>query len=152
MFKKFTWGHGIVIALAVFMIFILSLIFIFSRGWQNAEMVSDHYYEEELNYQQVIDAKKNAQQLPALPRYIPTAAGIGVDFSALPTPPDGGKIRFELYRTDDANLDVKKELPLDAASKIQIPAKILVPGSYTLKVKWLAAQKPYQVDYDVIWK
>lgn len=151
MFKNFSWGHGIVIALGVFMIFILSLIFFFSRGWQNAEMVSDHYYEDELNYQQVIDAKKNAQQLPTLPKYLPTPAGIVLDFGGLPAP-DAQKVNFELFRTDDAKLDVKKELLLDANARIQIPAKILVPGSYTLKVKWTASQKPYQVDYDLIWK
>lgn len=151
MLKNFGWGHGVVIALGVFMAFILSLIFVFSRGWQNAEMVSDHYYEDELKYQEVIDAKKNADHLAHLPQYSSKTDGIELDFAGLEMPQDR-KVNFELFRTDDAKLDVKKELMIDAASKIHIPARILIPGSYMLKVKWTASQKPYQVDYDIIWK
>ncbi len=59
--KKLNWGHGLAIALGCFIIFILSLIFIFPMGKQNAEMISNNYYEEELQYQDVIDAKKMQQ-------------------------------------------------------------------------------------------
>ncbi len=56
--KNFSWGHGVVIALAAFIIFILSMLFLFPNGQKNSEMVTDNYYEEELQYQDVIDAKK----------------------------------------------------------------------------------------------
>ena len=56
MFKNFNWGHGIILGLGSFIAFILFMIFIFPDGQQNAEMVSDDYYAEELNYQEVIDA------------------------------------------------------------------------------------------------
>jgi hypothetical protein len=47
--KNFSWGHGVVIALAAFIIFILSMMFLFPNGQKNSEMVTDNYYEEELN-------------------------------------------------------------------------------------------------------
>lgn len=61
--KKFTWGHGIAIALGSFMLFILGIIFfgaqmLFPDGNDNSDLVSDNYYENELAYQEVIDAKK----------------------------------------------------------------------------------------------
>ena len=56
--KKFTWGHGIALALACFIGFILYLIFIFPIGKQTSDLVSDNYYQDELEYQKVIDAKK----------------------------------------------------------------------------------------------
>ena len=67
--KNFTWGHGIFLALASFIIFILSMVFLFPNGQKNSEMVTDKYYEEELLYQSVIDAKKRADELAEKPAY-----------------------------------------------------------------------------------
>ena len=150
MFKKFSWGHGIVVALASFIAFILFMILIFPEGQQNSELVSDDYYQDELSYQTVIDSKKNADLLAEKPSFQQSPAGIKILFPATLTP-ENGKVNFELYRTDDSNLDVKKELSLDAAHAILIPAKVISKGSYTLKVKWQQDKKPYQVDYDVLW-
>lgn len=151
MFKKFTWGHGIVAALLAFIIFILSLIFFFTRSWQNAELVSDNYYEEELMYQDVIDAKNNADALTAKPAFNLTPEGIQLVFPA-DANPENGKVNFHLFRTDDAKLDVDKDLVLGANKTLLIPKQVLLAGSYTLKVRWEQDKKPYQVDYDVLWK
>jgi len=151
MFKKFNWGHGIILALGSFIAFILFMIFIFPDGQQNAEMVSDDYYGDELNYQQVIDAKKNADLLKDSLRYEQFASGIKVNFPQSITP-ENGKVHFDLYRTNDANLDVKKDLNLDGQKSFTIPKQVLSPGSYTLKVQWNQDKKPYQIDYDVQWK
>ena len=58
MLKKFTWGHGVALALGLFIIFILSMIFYFTSTWKNSELITDDYYEAELAYQDVIDAKE----------------------------------------------------------------------------------------------
>ena len=63
---KFTWGHGIVVALGLFISFILYLIFVFPIGKQNSELVTENYYEDELSYQKVIDAKNNAETLASI--------------------------------------------------------------------------------------
>ena len=150
MFKKFTWGHGIIVALGAFIIFILSMIFIFTKGWQNAEMVSDNYYQEELAYQDVINAKNNADALPQKPTYERTGQGIKITFpEALMV--DNKKVNFHLFRTDDAKLDVTKDLSVTSDNSITIPNQILYKGSYTLKILWQSNAKPYQVDYDVLW-
>lgn len=151
MLKNFTWGHGVVVALGAFMIFILSLVFIFGRGWQNAEMVSRDYYEEELRYQDVIDAKNQADLLKEKPIYNQNSQGITLEFpeSILV---DQNKVKFHLFRTDDAKLDAEKELPFQNGRKIHIPKQILFPGSYTLKINWESKSVPYQLDYDILWK
>ena len=151
MFKKFTWGHGVIVALGTFIAFILFMIFVFTRGWKNSELVSKDYYQDELTYQSVIDSKKNADNLPEKPNYTQTANGIAVHFPKSIVP-DGNTAHFELFRTDDSNLDVKKDLTLDQDHSIQIPKKVLVKGSYTLKIKWQQNKTPYQIDYDVLWK
>lgn len=150
MFKKFTWGHGIAIALGAFMIFILSMIFIFTRGWQNSELITDNYYEEELVYQQVIDAKKNADQLAEKPQYIQDATGIRILF-----PKDisnaNSKFKIDLHRADDQRLDIKRAMTLDNQNSIHIPSKVLTKGNYVLRTLWTKDQKNYQMDYDLVW-
>ncbi|UOE40897.1 FixH family protein [Chryseobacterium suipulveris] len=151
MLKKFNWGHGVILALGSFIAFIMFMVLVFPNGQQNSELVSQSYYEDELQYQQVIDAKNNAEKLTEKPSYQQSTEGIKITFPATETV-DNKAVHFELFRTDDANLDVKKELTLDNQNAILIPSKVLVKGSYTLKVKWQKDKKHYQVDYDVLWK
>lgn len=151
MFKKFNWGHGVALALGLFIAFILFMVFGFTHGQQNSELVSDDYYGDELLYQEVIDAKNNASQLSEIPKYQELAEGMKIIFptSALP---DTKNVNFHLYRTDDANLDVKKEEQLDANNTFIIPKIVISKGPYTLRIKWTKDKKPYQVDYDILWK
>ncbi|KIA89352.1 FixH family protein [Kaistella jeonii] len=151
MFKKFNWGHGIALALGSFIAFILFMILIFPNGQQGAELVTDHYYSEELQYQDVINAKKNGDLLTEKPVYLQNTEGIKITFPASIIL-DQSKLNFELFRTNDANLDVKKEVTLDAQKSFFIPAKVISKGGYTLKLKWKSDKKPYQLDYDVQWK
>lgn len=150
MFKNFSWGHGVVLALGSFIAFILFLIFVFSRGMQNSELISDNYYQDELTYQEVIDAKNNADQLPEKPLYQRTGEGITITFPNSAAP-DDQQVDFDLFRTDDSNLDVQKKISLNSQKKFTIPKQVIVAGSYTLKLKWQKNKKPYQVDYDVLW-
>lgn len=148
--KNLNWGHGLMIALGCFILFILSLIFIFPMGKQNAEMISNNYYEEELQYQDIIDAKNNAAKLDKTPTYRATNEGILITFPET-IKVDENTVNFVLFRTEDSNLDVKKEVSLQH-NLFLIPAKVISKGSYTLKLKWKENKKPYQVDYDILWK
>ncbi|HBR11984.1 MAG TPA: nitrogen fixation protein FixH [Chryseobacterium sp.] len=148
--KKLHWGHGLAIALGCFIIFILFLILVFPMGKQNSEMISNNYYEEELEYQKVIDAKNNAAKLKELPIYTATKEGIMIKFPQ-DIKVDGDKVDFVLFRTNDSNLDVKKEISLQD-NVFLIPKKVISAGSYTLKLKWAEKKTPYQVDYDILWK
>ena len=149
--KNFTWGHGIVLALASFMIFILSMLFLFPNGQKNSEMVTEHYYEEELKYQDVIDAKGRADKLPVKPIYSQTANGISLQF---PEDINNSNSTFEfiLNRSDDQNLDIKKKVTLDANQSFLIPAAVLKNGNYTLRMTWTKDKVDYRLDYDVVWK
>ncbi len=149
--KNFTWGHGVIVALGCFIAFILFMIFIFPNGQQNSELITDDYYEEELAYQDVIDAKNNADKLTEKPTYAQFPHGIQITFPKEMNNANA-KFSFNLYRTDDQRLDVKKDFTLSADNKLLIPAKILAPGNYTLKLHWVKDKTPYQIDYDVVWK
>ncbi len=148
---KISWGHGVIIALGAFIVFILGMIFFFPMGQQNSELITENYYEEELLYQDVIDAKKRADQLAEKPKLEIKNEGLFLSF-----PKDinnsNSKFDFYLYRSSDQNLDVKKEFALDANNNYSIPKKILVKGGYILKVMWTKEKHKYQIDYDIEWK
>jgi hypothetical protein len=120
-------------------------------GKQNSDLVSETYYQDELAYQEVINAKKNADLLTAKPKYLQAKNGITITF-----PQDiiskTAKIEYYLYRTDDKNKDKTKTVGLSSDNSILIPNTLLEKGNYTLKIKWEQNQKKFQVDYDVVWK
>lgn len=126
------------------------MIFTFPTGSENSDLVSDNYYEEELEYQKIIDAKENAAALRQVPMYKATPNGIEITFPEDVNPKEN-KVNFVLFRTEDSNLDVKKEITLSNHQFI-IPKQVIYKGSYTLKLKWTENKKPYQVDYDIVWK
>jgi len=150
MLKNFTWGHGIVVALGSFMIFILSLIWYFTSTWKNSELITDNYYEEELAYQNVIDAKNKAINLKELPVYQQNESGISVTFPS-EINNSNSKFRIDLHRAEDQKLDIIREMKLDQRNSIFIPAKVLAKGNYVLRVMWKKDNEEYQLDYDLIW-
>jgi hypothetical protein len=58
---KFTWGHGIFLLLAVFLIGMITLVVISSS--QEINLVSEDYYPKGINYQQQIDKEARTTQL-----------------------------------------------------------------------------------------
>ena len=154
--KKITWGHGVFIALGTFVCFILGMIFIypsilFPNGDKNSDLVSDSYYEDELAYQKVIDAKKNADNLIQKPQYAQLPEGINIIFPKEAIN-ETSKVDYYLYRTNDETKDKYGSVELSADKSFIIPKSFLEAGNYTLKVKWTLNKKDYQVDYDVVWK
>ena len=150
MLKKFTWGHGVALALGLFIIFILSMIFYFTSTWKNSELITDDYYEAELAYQDVIDAKSLANGLSEKPQYSQDKMGIQITF-----PHEYNNINtqfsIDLHRAEDQKLDVIKEMELDGRNSLFIPAAVLAKGNYVLRVHWTRAEKNYQLDYDLVW-
>lgn len=150
MLKKFTWGHGVALALGLFIIFILSMIFYFTSTWKNSELITDDYYEAELAYQDVIDAKSLANGLSEKPQYSQDKMGIRITF---PQEYNNLNTQFsiDLHRAEDQKLDVIKEMELDGRNSLFIPAAVLAKGNYVLRVHWTRAEKNYQLDYDLVW-
>ena len=58
---KWNWGTGIAITLVLF-IGLMSFM-VFKSTQQRFDLVSENYYEEELNYQEVIDQKRNSSNV-----------------------------------------------------------------------------------------
>ncbi|MDR2121971.1 MAG: FixH family protein [Flavobacteriaceae bacterium] len=149
---KFTWGHGVVLALVCFIIFICTLVFSIEFSQNSFDLVSEDYYEKEINYQKEIDAVHNAALLKEKPTVNVDSEGIKINFPKEfnSTNTTG---RFQLFRANSKALDInKKELDFSTSNSIIIPPKVLVKGVYTLKLYWKKDTVDYQLETPVKWK
>jgi hypothetical protein len=140
---KFTWGHGIMVALGCFMIFISSLIFF---AGDMGEMVEDNYYEKTVVFQDDIDAAQRANALENQPQIIEQANGYLIRFSEAP---QQGHIRF--LRSNNSEFDVVEPLKLNNRLEQLIHATKLENGQYEVDIRWVQNGENYLIKKTVNW-
>jgi len=141
---KFTWGHGIVVALICFIIFITSLVFL---AGNMGEMVEDNYYEKTIHYQDDIDAAKRANSLSQKPEIIQQANGYLIKFYEQP---ESGEVLF--LRSNDSNEDVKQPLKLNSRKEQLVHALDLKDGDYEVSIRWKQNGQNYLLKKTIHWK
>jgi hypothetical protein len=145
---KLSWGTGIAIFYSVFVI-VLVLVVIKSTSFDNS-LVTDDYYQKDLEYQTQIDKETNSQSLATdlTVRYSDSEKNIRFTF-----PQDlgtiGGKILF--FRPSNATLDF--ELPIQVNENLEqvVSAQDLLPGLWRVKVDWNAGGKDYYKEETIIF-
>lgn len=139
---KINWGWGIVIAMALFMIFILQYVYRVSvYDKYEHHLVADDYYKDELNYQKQIDNEENANKLVENVKVVKTGAGLNIIF---PTEFEFEKVSgsIKLLRPSNYKLDLKKEINLKSNSFL-ILDKELATGKYDISINWNYKDKKY---------
>jgi hypothetical protein len=147
--KRNFWPYGILLAFALFISGTAALIVIACSN--DADLVSEKYYEEEIQFQVQIDRVNRAseRQSRAQVTYDPLQKRISV---ALPLGQASGETRgrIQLYRPSSSGLDQTLELKPDAAGVQFVDAAQLRPGRWTVKVFWTEQGEEYQVDENVV--
>ena len=132
---KINWGTGIVIAFALFMIFILSFVYkVQSNQKYDNELVTDEYYKKEATVQVDIEKKQNANALKNLVVIKKVEDGISVEFPAdFDFLKINGKVSF--YRPSSQKLDF--EIPISLSSPhLLIPKSNLAGGLWDISIDW----------------
>ena len=139
---KINWGKGIVIAIALFMCFILYFVVKVQSDTQyDNEMVTEQYYKKEKLVQGNIESIQNANSLTEKLAITKTVNGVVVNF---PKEFDYSKIKgkVSLYRPSNQKLDF--EIPISlSASDLLIPKNNLVGGLWGITVSWEYEGKTY---------
>jgi hypothetical protein len=140
---KINWGTGIVIAIIAFMSFIMYLVITMStdKSYKH-DLVTDAYYQQELEYQQEIDAIKNASELKENIKLKQSVKGLIVHF---PEGLDYTKItgKVFLYRPSNKQLDF--EIPISISNNyLLVPEKRLLDGRWNITVTWNYKNTAYQ--------
>ncbi len=147
---KLNWGTGIVIAIIGFISFIMYFVISMSTGKNyNHDLVSDKYYQKELEYQETITATKNAKALKENISIEQSIGGLIVNF---PKDFDYKKIsgKVFLYRPSNKQLDF--EIPISLSKTyLLVPEKRLLGGRWNISVSWNYNNTAYFYQKELIY-
>ena len=132
---KINWGTGIVIAFALFMVFILSFVYkVQSNQKYDNELVTKEYYKKEATVQIDIEKKQHANALKNLVVIKKVVEGIIIEF---PSDFDYSKLKgkVSLYRPSSQKLDFEINISL-SSPYLLIPKSNLTGGLWDISVDW----------------
>lgn len=132
---KINWGTSIVIAFVLFIAFIMYFVYRMNTDVNaDHELVTEDYYEKELEYQNEIDSQKAAIEYGAKLEIKKEEDGVYVVF------PKNYEIKevtgkVSLYRPSNRHLDF--DLPISLSNThLLIPDNRLVGGRWDITVEW----------------
>jgi hypothetical protein len=134
------WGHKVILVFLLFAAGMLTLVI--KSMHAKIDMVTNDYYGAELQYQQVINGRQNAEKLSAPVNITQSGNEVTITF-----PPElhgqalQGQVLF--YRPSDAHKDVSMPLQADAQGRQLVSKQRLTPGSYRVKIEWAVNKVPY---------
>lgn len=129
------WGKGIIVAMALFMGFIVFLVV--NLMMHRIDLESEDYYKKEINYEQEIIAMKNFNELNE---------GIVLkkqdEFMVIQLPEklQLKNVEVHLIRPDDNKLD--RTFSIENTKTFLIPSKELTKGNYAVEISFLHDSKP----------
>ena len=130
---KFNWGHGIVLAIIIFVAGMGLMVFITYQ--HSINLVHEDYYPRELEHQTMIDKRNNALKLENnvsigyQDKIIEISFPDVFDFTKL-------KGEIQLFRPSSGKQDVFILIRTDDQGKQKIFADALEKGKYIVKVEW----------------
>lgn len=139
---KISWPTGIIIAIASFVIFILSFVYkVMFLPEYDHHLVSEDYYKDELNYQQEIDQENKGLELKENIILQKTDSGLLIIFPEEFSPNEiSGTIYFQ--RLSNNKIDFQFPIALDS-NKILIEDENLVEGRWDVKIEWVVNDNHY---------
>jgi len=138
---KFNWGTGIAIFYVVFMLVMISAVV--RSTYFNNSLVSEHYYADDLSYQQHYDKLTNSQ---ALEKDLEIAQNKTQGQVELNFPGNLGNISGEIhfFCPSKSSLDFRIPVEINKENQQVVPIeKLKKEGLWRVKVDWEAGSKAY---------
>jgi hypothetical protein len=142
-----SWKYIVILILAFFLVGILSMVYVAHR--QTNEMIDDNYYDKELAYQGVIDAKRNMQGLndsilitesgSVVKVQIPINASKNITESTL-----------EFLRPSDKSMDKIYQIQTDSTGLQTLPKTDFIKGVYRMRARWKSNNIEYFDERDIV--
>lgn len=144
-----SWGYRVIIIICVFVIGVLSMVFISMK--QTNEVIDSDYYEREMKYQTVIDGKLNLQKLNDSVSVFSDSSMVHISFpESTITKLDSGVIEF--LKMSDSRKDKSIKMKPETGSRYELPLSLFVSGVYKLRVEWSNDGINYYQEQDVTVK
>jgi nitrogen fixation protein FixH len=143
------WPLGILLAFALFILGTAGLIVLAAS--QRSDLVSDNYYEQEIQYQARMDSLDRVRQLGTAASAAYDAKG-GRILIALPAEHAGRPVtgQVQLYRPSAAGLDRQFKLEPDANGAQWLDATDLPRGLWKVRVAWRVEGQEYFLDQKIV--
>ncbi|MCI2229016.1 FixH family protein [Polaribacter sp. MSW13] len=147
---KFNWGTGIVIAIVAFMGFILYMVITMSTDkTYSYDLVTEKYYQQELKYQNEIDAEENASKLDENISVLKTKDGLQIKFPSNFFPK---KIKGKVFLYRPSNKQLDFEIPISISNTyLLVPEKRLLDGRWNIIVSWNYKNKDYLFKKEIVY-
>ncbi len=144
---KFNWGFGILIAIIFFMGVTIALVTVSVN--QKTDLVTDHYYEKTLKYQNQIDMEKRSAKFVKDLEITNENNAVNIKFpDAFKTEPVKGELYF--YRPSDAANDFAVPIQLDEKGTQVISSSKMKKGYWQVKVEWVLAKENYYCEKPIL--
>ncbi|UFH55936.1 FixH family protein [Spirosoma sp. KNUC1025] len=131
------WGKSIVLVFVVFAGFIGTLVYRMTR--QRVDLVSENYYQNELEFQQHINRVSNARHNSSAT--ITYQANQQQVVFALPNSLQKGEIIF--YRPGDRQQDFRVSIPAEHPAQQVVSTSSLAKGNWRVQFTWSDGQREY---------
>jgi len=131
------WGKGILLSIIGFVVLIMTMVVISVR-MDGIELVTENYYEAEINYQDRIDEESSALRLD---RTVITYNSL--DKNLLLDLPNGTNGKIQLFRPSDSNLDREFLVNVIDSNRTSVSLLELQPGYWKVQLSWTEGGKNY---------
>lgn len=142
-----SWGYRVIIILAFFITGIIFMVYTATQ--QNIEMIDDHYYDKELQYQGVIDARKNLEKMKDSILVTEEGSMVRIKIPA-PAAQNITEGYIEFLRHDDKSKDRKLNIDTDATGQQILPKSNFTKGVYKLRARWKSDGVEYYDERNVM--
>jgi hypothetical protein len=136
------WGKGIIIAMALFMGFILTLVIMLMR--QDVDLEIDDYYNKELAFNEQYNAQQNYMDATEKITFNVTTDSLFVIF---PKDLQTGAAKIQLQRPNNKQQDAVFDV--QATDKVYIPTKSLPKGVFNCTITGKRNGKMYENNHSL---
>lgn len=137
------WGKGIIVALALFVGFILFLVITLMR--QDVDLVSEDYYKQEIDYEARIQKEQNGLNSTAKIKIVDQKSFVIIQ---LPDSIALTNVLVNLKRPNDEKLD--KSFNIEGTKTFMLPKASLEKGKYDLTIEYTMNQKDCLLQQKII--
>jgi hypothetical protein len=142
---KIGWGTRIAILYGGFVVLMVSLVTMSMK--QDFSLVSDDYYQQELAYQNTIDASRNRSALSAPATVSAYTKEVVIGF---PAEFAGSSITGTVHFYSPVATKLDRKFDIAASDNVMhIVREDLVNGRYIVKLSWVAAGTTYYQETDL---
>lgn len=143
---RISWGYSILISISAF---VLMMGYLAYRSVNtHYELVSEKYYHDELEYQKVIDAGRNALTLSSALQLEFTESTLNVVFPGeMQSAALTGTIYF--YCPTTAHKDRRFTIDIAKGGRLSIALNKLLSGSYIVKTDWVYEGRHYYTEQSI---